>query len=61
MLALWDGLCNRHKNFLLTKAFYKFKGKSMNTIDNLIAYEQSELSEDNTVALFQVLIDNGIG
>lgn len=28
-------------------------------IDNIIAYERGELSEDDTIALFQKLIDNG--
>ena len=29
-------------------------------LDEIIAYEQGELSEDATITLFQALIDNGI-
>ena len=31
-----------------------------NDIDKLIAYENGELDEDETIALFQELIDSGI-
>ena len=33
--------------------------KPYNELDNIIAYEQGDLSEDDTIVLFQHLIDNG--
>ncbi len=32
----------------------------MDTTDKIIAYEQGELDEDSTVALFQELVNNGM-
>lgn len=31
-----------------------------NNIDQIIAYEQGELNDDQTIALFQSLIDSGL-
>ena len=32
----------------------------MNNLDQMIAWEQGELSDDETVELFQALVDNGM-
>lgn len=32
----------------------------MDTLDNIMAYEQGELGEDEIIALFQDLIDSGV-
>lgn len=37
----------------------RFTTLTMNTPDSLIAYEEGELSSEDTVALFQALIDDG--
>ena len=32
----------------------------MDIVDKIIAYEQGDLSEEETIALFQELVDNGM-
>lgn len=32
----------------------------MDTVDNIIAYEQGDLSEEDTIAFFQHLVDTGL-
>jgi hypothetical protein len=32
----------------------------MDQVDKIIAYEQSELDDDDTIALFQELLDSGL-
>ena len=39
---------------------YEKEGNIMQYLNDIIAWEQGELSEEDTVALFQTLIDNGV-